>query len=211
MRAEIYKWGPISQAAAGVFAFFALLGGCSAAWAQAPQKAAGFEIHLKQRFLSDLLQAAAPFERTREYEVGALGITRTVSYKVRLYDPQVVVEKGRIHVPMKFDASDGSGLISTTGTVDPDLTLSYDKESKQFVARLSKADLRIGGVGLTIPVEQLVDPMPIPGVMPADLELPHKKLVADVTIADIQIHEGAVHVLGDADFHEAKPKATPSP
>lgn len=170
-----------------------------------------FTVELTQTFLDDLVTAAAPFEDTETYEVGALGITKEITTKIRLTNPHVKVHAGHITVPLEFDASDESGLVSAHGNAAPELRLEYDAKKSEFVARLTKANISLGGIGTTLAIEDLVDPIPIPGVVPADIELPHKTLSTEVRISDIQIATGVVRIHGTAVFKPVQPKPSPKP
>ena len=214
MSAEIYPWWTRSQARLGTCMIVAVL---AAVWTVRAQPAGQvataptFSVTLKLAFLNDLVKAAAPFEASQTYEVGVLGITREVSYRIRLTEPQVEIVDGRIVVPMKFHAWDSTGLVNVSGDARPELTLVYNAKTETFEARLAKAEISLGALGFKVGVEDLVKPIPIPGVLPADIDLGHKTLKVVVHVVDIVVGPDGVRIEGRATFTAAAkpPKTAP--
>lgn len=189
---------------------FAALALLAAPATPAPAKGApapGFEATFSEALLDALLKAAAPFEEQVEQEVGALGFTRTVVVNVKLTDPVVVVRKDGIKVTLNYQVTDPSGMLNKSGVATPEMQIVAVPAKNAFEGRLVKSGLVLPG-GLELPVEDMVEPIELPGVIAEELDLGEKIVNAEAKATDVLLEDGRVRVKGTVTF---KPKALSAP
>lgn len=167
-----------------------------------PAAAPGFEITFSEAMLGSLLTAAAPIEEDVEQEVGMLGLTRTLQIHVKLTDPVVRVQKDGIKVTMNYHLTDPSGFVNQKGVATPEMQIVPVPAKKIFEGRLVRSGLMLPG-GIELPIDNLVDPIEIPSVIPQDLDVGSKVLAAEARASDVILEDGRVRVRGTVTF---KPK-----
>ncbi len=161
------------------------------------------ETILPESVLAALLVAAAPFDETMEQEVGGFGFTHTVELKVHLSDPKVHVAVDGIHVTMNYHLQDASGVIDTSGVATPLLQITPIPAKQILEARFTHSGVTMPG-GIELPLEDLVDPIEIPAVMPQDVDVGTKTVTAEFRVTEITLEEGRVRLRGTMAF---RPKA----
>lgn len=161
------------------------------------------ETILPESVLASLLVAAAPFDETMEQEVGGFGFTHTVELKVHLSDPKVHVAADGIHVTMNYHLQDASGVIDTSGVATPLLQITPIPAKQILEARFTHSGVTMPG-GIELPLEDLVDPIEIPAVMPQDVDVGTKTVTAEFRVTEVTLEEGRVRLRGTMAF---RPKA----
>ncbi len=184
---------------------FVLLAGPSAAPAKAAP-APGFEVVFSESLLDAMLKAAAPFEQQVEQEVGALGFTKTIVVNVKLTDPVVVVKKDGIKVTLNYQVNDPSGMLNKSGVATPEMQI-VPVAGGNFEGRLVKSGLMLPG-GVELPVEDMVEPIELPGVIAEEIDLGDKIVNAEAKASEVILEDGKVRVKGTIAF---KPRAVAAP
>jgi len=173
-------------------------------------KAPAFEVTFSEALLDAMLKAAAPFEETVEQEVGALGFTRTVSVNVLLTDPVVSVKKDGIKVTLNYRVTDPSGMLNKSGVATPEMQIVAVPAKNGFEARLVRSGLVLPG-GIELPVENLVEPIELPGVISEEVDLGEKLVTAEAKASEVLLEDGKVRVKGTVTFKPKAAAAAPQP
>ena len=177
---------------------------------QAAAPASGFEITFSEALLGSLLTAAAPIEEDVEQEIGMLGLTRTVQVHIKLTDPVVRVQKDGIKVTMNYHLTDPSGFVNQRGVATPEMQIVPVPSKKIFEGRLVRSGVMLPG-GIELPLDNLVDPIEIPSVIPQDIDVGSKVLAAEARATDIVLEDGRVRVRGTVTFKPKAAAAAPAP
>jgi hypothetical protein len=149
---------------------------------------------IPEKMIEDLLSAAAPFDRELKKNAGFLG---DVKFNVRLKNPRVNVTPTGIHVTLDYFVSSASGL-GTNGTARPRLELNPDGDSGNLIARL--VDATISSTGITLPLEQAVEPIRLPTSATGPLQLGGRSVEASGRAERVVLEEGRVRVIGSWSF-----------
>lgn len=177
----------------------------------APVPAAGaapsFEAVISEAVIASMLTAMMPYDAVMEQEVGALGFTKVVQVNVRLTDPKVKVAKDGIKVTVNYALSSPSGMFNQAGTAYPQMTLTPVPSKQMIEGRLVKSGVTLPG-GMELPIEDLVDPIEIPSVLPQEVELGEKNVIAEARMNEVLLEDGKIRVKGDVVF---KPAAVAAP
>lgn len=166
----------------------------------AESDAPGFEMILPEKMIEDLLSAAAPFDREVKKNAGFLGDVR---FNVRLKNPRVKVTPSGIHVTLDYYVSSASGL-GTSGTARPRLELKPDENSGDLIARL--VDATISSTGITLPLEQAVEPIRLPASATGPLQLNGRTIEASGRAERVVLENGRVRVIGSWSFRPVSSK-----
>lgn len=169
--------------------------------------APAFEAIFSEALLDAMLKAAAPFEETVEQEVGALGFTRTVIVNVKLTNPVVSVKKDGIKVTLDYHVTDPSGMLNKAGIATPEMQIVAVPSRNVFEARLVKSGLMLPG-GLELPVEDMVDPIELPGLITEEVDLGDKIVNAEAKATEVILEDGKIRVKGSVVF---KPRTVIAP
>lgn len=160
----------------------------------------GFEMVLPEKMIEDLLSAAAPFDRDIKRNAGFLGDVR---FSVRLKNPRVRVMPNGIFVTLDYSIGSASG-IGTSGTARPRLELKPDGDSGDLMAKL--VDATLSGTGVSVPLDQVVDPIKLPASAAGPLQLGGRNIDASGRAERVVLEDGRVRVIGSWKFRPASKK-----
>jgi hypothetical protein len=169
--------------------------------APAPAKAAAsFELLVSEALIGALVTSMMPYDAVMEQEVGAFGITKTVTVNVHLTNPRVKVTAQGVKVTLDYTTD---GAINKAGVAVPTMTLTPIPSRGIIEGRLVKSGVMLPG-GIELPLEDLVEPIEIPAVIPQEIEAGDKVIAAEARMTEVILEEGRVRVRGDATFKPAK-------
>lgn len=169
----------------------------------AAKAAASFEMLISEALIGALVTSMMPYDAVMEQEVGVLGLTRTVRVDVRLTNPRVKVTAQGVKVTVDYTANDASGMLSRAGTAVPTMTLTPVPAKQVIEGRLVRSGVMLPG-GIELPLEDLVDPIEIPAVIPQQIDAGGKLVGAEARMTEVILEEGRIRVRGDATFKPAK-------
>lgn len=169
----------------------------------APKASASFELLVSEALLGALVTSMMPYDAVMEQEVGAFGLTKTITVNVRLTNPRVKVTPQGVKVTLDYAADDATGVFSKAGTAVPTMTLTPIPSKQVIEGRLVKSGVMLPG-GIELPLEDLVDPIEIPAVIPQEIDAGGKIVAAEMRMTEVILEEGRIRVRGDATFKANK-------
>lgn len=163
-------------------------------------KPAGFEMTISEALIGAMVSAMMPYDTMVEQEVGALGITRTIQVNVHLSNPRTKITPAGIVVTLDYTTD---GAFAKSGTATPTMTLTPIPSKQIIEGKLSRSGVMLPG-GIELPIEDLVEPIEIPAVIPQKIEAGDKTIAAEARLTEVILEEGRIRVRGDATFKPAK-------
>lgn len=163
-------------------------------------KAAGFELVISEALIGAMVSAMMPYDSVMESEVGALGFTKTIQVNVHLSNPRTKVTASGVIVTLDYTTD---GTIAKSGTATPTMTLTPVPARQIIEGRLVRSGVMLPG-GIELPIEDLVEPIEIPAVIPQQIEVGDKTIAAEARMTEVVLEEGRIRVRGDATFKPAK-------
>lgn len=162
------------------------------------ESAPAFELVIPEKMLQDLLEAAAPFDRDIKRSVQVMGFSQDVTVSVRLSKPKVAISPSGVRVTMNYALASGSGLIGTSGVITPRLELKPDAKTGDLVARM--VDASMSSTGVSVPLEDVVDPIHIPASTNGPLDVGGRNVDASAKITRVALDDKTIHVFGSWTF-----------
>lgn len=164
---------------------------------------AGFELVVSEALIGALVTSMMPYETVMESEVGVGAFTKTISVNVRLTNPRVKVTPQGVKVTVDYATDDASGVLTKSGTAVPTMTLTPVLSKGIIEGRLVRSGVMLPG-GIELPIEDLVEPIEIPAVIPQQIEAGDKLVNAEARMTEVVLEEGRVRVRGETTFKAAK-------
>jgi hypothetical protein len=96
-----------------------------------------------------------------------------------------------------------TGSFTKNGTATPTMTLTPVPARQIIEGRLVNSGITLPG-GIELPIEDMVDPIEIPAVIPQEIEVGEKTIAAEAKLTDVVLEEGRVRIRGDATFKPVK-------
>lgn len=168
-----------------------------------------FEVTLSEALLGALLSSVMPYQTEMEQEIGAFGLAKTVRVDVTLSNPRTKVTPQGVKVTLDYVLKSETSVLNRSGTAVPTLTLTPVPERKVIEGRLVRSGVMLPG-GIELPIEDLVEPIEIPAVIPQEIEAGEKTVAAEARLTEVILEEGRVRVRGEAAFTPVKATA-PAP
>ena len=172
--------------------------------AAAPAAPSGFEAFVSEQTLAGLLAAAAPWHDTESQDYDVLGMTKTVTLDVTVSDPVLHVAHDGLHLDVNWHVRSASGVVDANGVAHPDLQVVAVPGKNVFEVKVVRANVELPG-GIDLPLEQVIDPIELPAVIPQDLDVGDKTVPAEVRLSDVVPEDGRLHLRGTVVY--GKPKA----
>ena len=122
---------------------------------------------------------------------------------MQLTNPKVHVAADGVHVSLDYHLTDASGLVDTTGVATPLLVITPIPAKQVLEAKFTHSGVALPG-GVEMPLEELVDPIEIPAVIPQEIDVGGKTVVAEMHASEVLMEEGRIRLRGTVTF---KPKA----
>lgn len=169
-----------------------------------------FEVTLSEALIAALVASVMPYETVIEQEIGAFGLAKTVQVDVRLSNPRTKVTPQGVKVTLDYVLTSETPMLNRSGTAVPTLALTPVPSRQIIEGRLVKSGITLPG-GLELPIEDLVEPIEIPAVIPQEIEAGEKTISAEARLTEVILEEGRVRVRGDAVFKPGKPAVAPAP
>jgi len=164
----------------------------------------GFEAYVSEATLGGLLSAAAPWHQTTSQDYDVLGMTKTVTLDVTVSDPVLRIARDGLHLDVAWHVRSASGVLDANGVALRDLQITAVPAMSAFVLKLVRANVDLPG-GIDLPLEQVIDPIELPAVIPQDLDVGDKTVPAEVHLSDVVPEDGRLHLRGSVVY--GKPKA----
>lgn len=165
----------------------------------APAKA-GFELVISEALIGAMVTAMMPYDTVLEQEVGALGFTKTIIVNVHLSNPRTKVTASGVIVTLDYTTD---GAFAKSGIATPTMILTPVPSKGIIEGRLVKSGVTLPG-GIELPIEDLVEPIEIPAVIPQQIEVGDKTIAAEARMTEVLLEDGRIRVRGDATFKPAK-------
>lgn len=164
---------------------------------------AGFELVISEALVGALVTSMMPYETVMESEVGLGAFTKTISVNVKLTNPRVKVTPQGVKVTLDYATDDASGVLTKSGTATPTMTLTPVPSKQIIEGRLVKSGVMLPG-GIELPIEDLVEPIEIPAVIPQRIDAGDTPVDAEARMTEVVLEDGKVRVRGEATFKPVK-------
>lgn len=171
----------------------------TAAAAAAP----AMEVVLTDEVLTAFLQAVSPLETKTTQQLGMYG---TVQLTVTLTRPSVRVTNAAIKVRVDYRVRDASGAVDLGGVATPDLRIVAVRDKGILEARIVGLGIELPG-GVTVPLEAALEPIELPGVWQAEVQVGDKTLVAEARATEVVPEAGRARVKGAVTFTPKRARA----
>jgi len=166
----------------------------------APAKAAGFELVISEALIGAMVAAMMPYDAVMEQEVGALGFVKTITVNVHLSNPRTKITPAGVVVTMDYTTD---GAFTKSGVATPTMTLTPVPSKQIIEGKLVRSGVMLPG-GIEMPIEDLVETIEIPAVIPQQIEVGDKTIAAEARMTEVLLEDGRIRVRGDATFKPAK-------